>query len=284
MPSRGQLEADGPVVPVPSAVGVFDSGLGGLSVVRHLQAQDSARPVIYVADQVNAPYGSRPAAGLRDLSAGIVRFLRQHGSGVIVIACHSASSAALHWLRETDAETVFVGMEPAVKPAVFQTRTGRIGLIATSATLDGPLYAGLLARFGQGVEVVAESCPAFVELVEMGCTAGVEARDAVRRGLERLVRAGVDTLVLGCTHYAFLRELIAAEMGPDVAIIDPGFAVARQALRMLARHVPASPEAPSGEVAHRFYTTGDPVRFARTLRVLFGVSWPVLTARWVSNE
>lgn len=261
-----------------SAVGVFDSGVGGLSVARELLAQLPGRPIIYLADQANAPYGQRDLAEIRRLSEGISDFLLAQGAAVVVLACNTASAAALHWLRGRRPDVPFVGMEPAVKPAAQRTRTRHIGVIATPATFQGELFASLLDRYAADVAVHTQVCPDLVPLVEAGELDSPRARATVSGYLAPLLEEGIDELVLGCTHYPFLRPIIEAVAGPDVEIIDPAPAVARQVGRVLAQR--GDPAGPSDAAGHRFFTTGHAGRFAAALRGLIGVEAPVLHARW----
>jgi glutamate racemase len=262
-------------------VGVFDSGVGGLSVARELMAQLPAQSLIYLADQIHAPYGERSLEEIRELSEGITRFLLEQGAGVIVIACNTASAAALKWLRGKHPGVPFVGMEPAVKPAAERTRTRRIGVLATPATFQGELFASLVDRFGADVEVRTQVCPLFVPLVEAGELDSERTRAAVREYVGPLVEAGVDELVLGCTHYPFLLPLIAEAAGPGVEIIDPAPAVARQTGRVLAGRGWLTED---GEPRHAFYTTGEAERFGRALRELGGVEDAARRAVWVEGR
>lgn len=262
----------------PAVIGVFDSGVGGLSVVREIMAQLPAQRLVYLADQIHAPYGQRSLAEIRALSEGITRFLLTQGAQLIVVACNTASAAALYWLRAQLPETPFVGMEPAVKPATSRTRTGHVGVIATAATFQGELFASLLDRYANNVTVHTQVCPALVPLVEAGELDSDRARAAVREYLAPLLVAGIDELVLGCTHYPFLRPLIEGVIGPGVEIIDPAPAVARQAARVLAQRGWLAEDA--GRVAHRFYTTGAPARLQAALYDLLGVKARVQRATW----
>jgi len=261
-------------------VGVFDSGVGGLSVVAELMAQLPAQPLIYVADQVNAPYGQRSLDEIRELSHGITRFLLDKGAHVIVIACNTASAGALHWLRGQYPGVPFVGMEPAVKPAVQRTRSRHVGVMATQATFQGELFASLVSRFGAGITVHTQVCPDLVPLVEAGELATDRAFAAVAGYVTPLIDAGVDELVLGCTHYPFLRPLIEAIAGPGIEIIDPAPAVARQVGRVLAQRDLLATGSPA---SHEFYTTGDPIRFARALRDLIHLVHDIKQAAWSSS-
>jgi glutamate racemase len=262
-------------------VGVFDSGVGGLSVVREMLAQMPGQPLVYLADQAHAPYGQRSLEEIRDLSDGITRFLLGQSCSVIVVACNTASAAALHWLRRKFPDLPFVGMEPAVKPAAERTQTRHVGVMATPATFQGELFASLVDRFGKEVTVHTQVCPDLVPLVEAGELETERARDAVLRYVKPLIEAGVDELVLGCTHYPFLRPLIEEMAGPDIEIIDPAPAVARQAARVLAQHGwLATGAAP---VEHAFFTSGDTGRFTAALRKLLQAPYSAKQAAWHSG-
>lgn len=265
-------------------IGVFDSGVGGLSVVRELLTQLPAHPIVYLADQAHAPYGQRELVEIRRLSEGITRFLLAQGAQVIVIACNTASAAALHWLRRQFPQAPFVGMEPAVKPAVARTRTGHVGVIATAATFQGELFASLVDRFADNAVVHTQVCTDLVPLVEAGELASARTRAAVQGYLAPLLAAGIDELVLGCTHYPFLRPVIAEVAGPGVEIIDPASAVARQTGRVLVQQAGsrliASGGVTGGRGEHRFYTTGSSDRFGAALRDLLGLAAEIRPATW----
>ena len=249
-------------------IGMMDSGVGGLSILRELRAQLPAENVIYVADQAHVPYGPRSIEQVREFTFGVVRFLLGQGAKLIVIACNTASAAALYALREAWPGVPFVGMEPAVKPAARDTKSGVIGVIATAATFQGELYASVVGRFAQGVRVETAACPDFVTLVESGDTDSAAARDAIHRRLSPLLAAGIDQLVLGCTHFPFLADAIRAEIGPGVTLVDPSPAVARQAARVLAARDLLNPGADVGAVT--YCTSGDVARFGELLIALLG--------------
>lgn len=212
-------------------IGVFDSGVGGLGILVEIRRLLPQADLVYVADQAAAPYGQRSLDEVADRSRRMVVWLKEQGCQVITIACNTASAAALHRLRDDFADLTFVGMEPALKPASTATKTGRVGVVATAATFQGELFASVVDRFGRGVEVRTAACPTWVDLVEAGVT-DHRAEDAVRACLRPLVEAGIDVLVLACTHYPALEDVIRAVLGPDVTLIDPGPAVARQTARM----------------------------------------------------
>jgi glutamate racemase len=275
-------------------IGLFDSGVGGLSVAREVRRRLPACPLVYLADQRHAPYGPRPLVEIREFAGGITRFLLAHGAQVIVVACNTASAAALHWLRRVFPGVPFVGMEPALKPAAERTRTRHVGVIATAATFQGELFASLVDRFAADVVVHTQVCAQLAPLVEVGELDSPQARAAVAGYLAPLVAAGIDELVLGCTHYPFLRPLIEEVVGPHVEVIDPAGAVARQVGRILVQQgwpvgdagdvmARSALSGVSGRLADevagcdeaispddRFFTTGDPVRFQAALADLLG--------------
>lgn len=247
-------------------IGVFDSGVGGLTVWREIVRQLPGEDTLYLADQAHVPYGSRSLGEVRQFSEAISRFLLDQGARVIVVACNTASAAALHHLRRTFPEVPFVGMEPAVKPAVERTHSGVVGVLATEATFQGELFASLLDRYAGDTEVFTQVCPGLVNVVETGALETSETEALLRTYLLPLIEAGVDQLVLGCTHYPFLRPTIERIAGKGVSIIDPAPAVARQTGRVLAgmrgstcRH---------RRRQHVLYTTGDRVVFAAKVKDL----------------
>lgn len=218
-------------LPSRPVIGVFDSGLGGLSVVREVLGLRPGTAIRYVGDRAMAPYGSRPADEIRGRAHAISEHLLDAGATTIVVACNTASAAALHDLRAHHPHVDFVGMEPAVKPASSLTRSGVIAVLATPATLAGELYASVVGRFATDVRVVDVPCEGWVELVEEDAAAS-ERRAVVADRLRPPLAEGADVLVLGCTHYPFLVDDIRAVAGPAVDIVDPGVAVARQVLRI----------------------------------------------------
>ena len=243
-------------------IAIFDSGLGGLSVLREVRRQVPQHDLAYFADSAFCPYGPRPAAWVRERSLAISRWLVEQGAEVLVVACNTASSAALPALREALPIPV-VGMEPGLKPAVAQTRSGCVGVLATSGTLDGERFNTLVSRFAGGIEVLTQPCPGWVEQVEAGDLCSTTTRGLVAQYVAPLTKRGADTLVLGCTHYPFLRPLIADVAGIDVTIIDTGPAVARQVARVAAQHA-----IPPGRAALRYISSGDRATVAATIKRL----------------
>jgi glutamate racemase len=249
--------------PVTTPIGIFDSGVGGLAVLDELERLAPGHPMVYLADQAWMPYGERTLDEVRARSEMMTRLLLDRGAGLIVVACNSASAAALHTLRRTFPTTPFVGMEPAVKPAAEHTARGVIGVLATNATFQGELYASVVDRHARGVTIVEQACPGLATAVEQGNVE--EASVLLAEYLPPLLAEDVDAVVLGCTHYSFLLPEIKAAVGPDVHVIDPALAVARQALRLLP-----GPVGTGG--ATRYLTTGDPRVFARRIFELRGVA------------
>src|SRR6266508_1856895 len=182
-------------------IGVFDSGVGGLSVLRAIRAQMPEESVIYFGDQGHIPYGSRPMEQIRNFSKAITKFLLEQDAKIIVVACNTASAAALKYLRETSPDVPFVGMEPAVKPAAEHTQTGKVGVLATPATFQGALYASVVERFANGVELLQHTCPGLVGQIEKGDLNGDVARQILNAALSPMLEKNIDTVVLGCTHY-----------------------------------------------------------------------------------
>ena len=248
-------------------IGVFDSGVGGLSVLLEIRTLLPEEDLVYVADQEWAPYGARTLDEVRHRSVAIAAELIGRGAKVVVVACNSASAAALHHLREVFPQTPFVGMEPALKPAAENTLKGVIGVLATATTFQGELYASVLDRHANGVEVHEVAAPRLAMLVEDGLLE--EAESDLKMLLAPMLAAGIDTLVLGCTHYSFLGDQIRAVVGPDVRLIDPAPAVARQVGRVIEERGLANRSAGGGTA---YFTSGDPGRLEEQARELAGFS------------
>lgn len=215
-----------------SPIGVFDSGVGGISVLKHIHALLPNESLIYVADSLHAPYGNKTPEEIRARCFEITDFLISQNAKAIVVACNTATAAAISAMREkysvSNLNLPIIGMEPAVKPAAAATKNGVIGVLATVGTLKSAQFAGLLASYGQEVQVVTQSCPGLVECVEKGALNDAETLDLVKQYCAPLLVAGADTIVLGCTHYPFLQPLIQKVVGTQVVLIETGFAVATQ--------------------------------------------------------
>lgn len=263
-------------------IAVFDSGIGGLSVLRHLRASLPSEDLLYFADQAHVPYGPRPATQIHSFCQTITSFFLERDAKIVVVACNTATAAALDQLRAAFPQLPFVGMEPAVKPGAAATRSGRIGVLATAGTFESQRYADLMARFAGDVILYENPCSGLVPLIEAGELSGALTRDLLQRCIRPMLDAGVDTLVLGCTHYPFVLAQIRAIAGPGVQIIDPAPAVARQTERLLQQHNLRSPAQGTGTL-HAF-TTGDAQRLAQMARDLLGYEMPVLGLTWNGSQ
>jgi glutamate racemase len=217
-------------------IGVFDSGVGGISVLKHLQQRLPYEHFVYVADSLNAPYGNKSPDFIRQRSQRITEFLLTLPVKAIVVACNTATAAAVSDLRKAFSPLPIVAMEPAIKPAVAVTKTGVIGVMATSGTLQSAQFAALLEHYGQGVNVVTQACHGLVECIERGEITQPATQQLLQQYLSPLLQAGADTIVLGCTHYPFVTEQIRHIVGSQIALIDTGEAVARQLQHMLAEY------------------------------------------------
>ncbi len=244
-------------------IGVFDSGVGGLSVLRAICEVRPTQALIYLADQAHVPYGTRSLEEVRQFSTEITRFLIDQGAKLIVVACNTASVAALKSLREEFPDMPFVGMEPAVKPAAEQTHSHVVGVLATYATFQGAMYASVVERFAQGVTILQDHCPGLVAEIEKGNLTGKKTEGILRQALEPMLQKGVDTVVMGCTHYPFVIPLIRKITGPEVKVIDPAPAIARQVQRLLESHNLVSPNLSENRI--RFLTSGDSTQFSQSL-------------------
>jgi len=262
----------------PPTIGIFDSGVGGLSVWREIVRQLPHTGTLYFADQAQVPYGPRPAEEILGFTRSITDFLLAQGAQIIVVACNTASGVALRPLRAAYPDVPFVGMEPAVKPAAEHTHNGRVGVIATPTTFQGTLFKQLADRFGHDIEIHTQICPGLVAAVEAGELDTPETRLLLETCLAPLIATGIDQLVLGCTHYPFLRPTIQQLVGPSVAIIDPAPAVARQTGRLLKQHGLLSHN--TGLAHHTFFTSGPATRLRRMARTLVGYEGNVTGCTW----
>ena len=259
-------------------VGIFDSGIGGLSVLREIHNMLPFQPLFYIADQVHVPYGKRQMSEIRDFSFAIADFLAAMGAQMIVVACNTASAAALKELRKEYPQLTFVGMEPAVKPATQNTHNGIVGVLATPATFQGKLYHTLVEKFARDVKILTNTCPGLVEAIESGEITTQSTRLILQRALIPMIEKGADTIVLGCTHFPFVVPMIKNIVGPDVAVIDPSPAIAKRVsfllneLNLIKRY--------SSETEIIFSTTGKPKSFKRIIHSLIGIDTSPILLRW----
>lgn len=270
-------------------IGVMDSGVGGFSILQALHQLLPYEDFVFVADQAHVPYGQRTLTEVQDFVNGIVQFFAEGNLDdpsqacrpvkLVVIACNTASAAALYEVREAFPQLKFIGLEPAVKPAAENTHAQKIGVIATAATFQGKLYASLVDRYASDVQVFKRACPEFVELVERGEPYDETDQVLVCRSLKPLLEHGIDHLVLGCTHFPFLKPLIQQCAGDTVNVIDPSVPVARQTQRVLQK---ASALTARRTPGHTIYlTTGDLDRFRQQVKTMMHLSDPdVEHLRW----
>jgi glutamate racemase len=264
-----------------SPIGIFDSGVGGLSVLRAVREQMPEESVIYVGDQGHIPYGPRPMEQIRSFSEAITGLLLEQDAKMVVVACNTASAAALKYLRERFPTIAFVGMEPAVKPAAEHTQTGKVGVLATPATFQGALYASVVERFANGVELFQSTCPGLVQEIEKGNLNGEEPRRILNDALLPMLEKSIDTVVLGCTHYPFVIPLIQQIVGDNVRVIDPAPSVAKQVRRVLEMKDLKKESRSPGDIS--FYTSGDPEELKSLLLLLLGETGSVKRVTWLND-
>lgn len=248
-------------------IGVFDSGVGGVSVLREIRRELPGEDLIYLADSAYTPYGDRPAAVIVERSVAMLTLLEREGVKAVVVACNTATGIAVDVLRERFRMPI-VAIEPAVKPAAARTRSGVVGVLATTQTLASERFSKLVENHASGVRVVTQPSPGLVERVEAGELSTAATRSLVERYVKPLLDNGADTIVLGCTHYPFLGAVIQDVAGSAVTVIDPAVAVARE----LRRRLDAGGLLVPGERAgsERFWTTGPPERFQAVIAQLWG--------------
>ncbi|MFM9914133.1 MAG: glutamate racemase [Methylophilaceae bacterium] len=248
-------------------IGVMDSGVGGLSVLRHIRQALPNENLLYVADSKHAPYGNKSPEFIRERAIFLADFLIAQGAKALVVACNTATAAAIETLRQ-QYQLPIIGMEPAVKPAAAATKTGVVGVLATVGTLKSAQFAALLESYGQGVMVVTEGCPGLVECIERGELATAETRRLLEVYLKPLLEARADAIVLGCTHYPFVRSLIEEIVGKKITLIDTGAAVARQLQKRLTEQGFLVEAGESASVA--FWTNSEAANAEQVIQQLWG--------------
>jgi len=246
-------------------IGVFDSGVGGISVLREIRALLPHENLVYYADSGHCPYGGKPQAEIQARAAVITDFFLARATKLIVVACNTATIAAVEMLRATY-PIPFVGMEPAVKPAVALSKTGVVGVLATGAALAGEKFHKLVAEHARGVRVITQPCPGLVEQVERGDLDSTRTRALISQYTRPLLAQGADVLVLGCTHYPFLRPLLQDVAGATVTLVDTGEAVARQTRRLLERERLLAGGSEPGSI--EWHSSGNAADFERVRRLL----------------
>ncbi len=232
-------------------IGVYDSGEGGKSVLRELVKLMPGEDFIYFGDSAYCPYGPKSPGFIIGRACTVTDFLIARGCELIVVACNTATAAAISYLRN-HYSVPFVGMEPAIKPAVLRSRSGVVGVLATAGTFKGKLYLDTLARFSGNVKVIERVGEGLVETVEKGILDGPEVEALIHRCIDPMLAEGADHIVLGCTHYPFLQPVIERLAGPGVTVVNPAPAVARQALRILGSIKKTEPSARKGSVEYHY--------------------------------
>jgi glutamate racemase len=265
--------------PNDAPVGIFDSGLGGLSILRHIRAQLPHEHLLYVADTGFAPYGDKPEHVVAERSLAVARFLVERGAKAIVVACNTATISAVKLMRASFPDLPIVGVEPGLKPAAALTKSGKVGVLATARTLAGAKFLQLRDQITEatGAQFLLQPCRGLVDCIELGDTDGTLA--LLQRYVTPLLEQGADTLVLGCTHYPFVQaaieDVIAATGTRDIAIVDTGEAVARQLVRLLDAGGllrPARADAPARLEA---YTSASATALSAAFNSLIGIDPPV---------
>jgi len=253
-------------------IAVFDSGVGGLSVLAEIQHLLPNESLLYFGDCGHIPYGEKTPEFIRQRCSVMAGFFREQGAKALVIACNTATVAGVGDLRRDFPDWPIVGMEPAVKPAAAATRSGVVGVLATTGTLQSAKFAALLDRFATDVRVITQPCPGLVERIESGDLHSAELRALLRHYVDPLLASGCDTIILGCTHYPFLKPMLKSMIPESISLIDTGAAVARQLQRLLAARDLLA-EGPNRPV--RFWTSADPESLRSTLVLLGQVAGDV---------
>ncbi|MBQ4532693.1 MAG: glutamate racemase [Alistipes sp.] len=250
-------------------IGIYDSGFGGLSVWRELYRALPNESLVYLGDGKNCPYGSQPPEQIMQYATQSVERLLERGCKMIVVACNTATAVAIKYLREKYPEVPFVGLEPAVKPACLTTKSGVVGVVATERSLQGEKFLTTLARYGEGVEVVKVVGQGFVEAVESDAESLPQTEMLVRQTIEPIIEAGADVIVLGCTHYPFLRAVIDRVIGDRaVRVIDSGEAVEKRVESLLDEYDMRASE--DNQAQYEFMTFADEAYAERLRRKAFG--------------
>jgi len=258
-------------------IGIFDSGVGGLSVLRAIHRSLPKLEILYFADQAHVPYGRRQMDEIRSFSQQITSFLLSRSIDLLVVACNTASAAALIFLRQQFPDLPIVGMEPAVKPASESSQTRAVGVLATPATFQGELYQSLVHKYGEDLEIYQDTCSGLVEQIEAGNLNGKKTHDILEHALHPMIEKDVDTVVLGCTHYPFVIDEIKGIAGKKIEVIDPAPAIARRVKSLLDQQIGKQ----GNESSHNslsFITSGDPIVFKQQIKTLLGIDAVVESA------
>lgn len=259
-------------------IGIFDSGVGGLWILKHLEKSLPKYNYVFFGDQGHVPYGKRQLEEIKLFSEEIVKFLISKNCKIIVIACNTASAASLKYLRDKFSDVLFVGMEPAIKPAVEITHTKKVGVLATSATFQGELYNSVVERFAHDVEIFKDTCPGLVNQIEKGDLDGIDTYNILEKALKPMLEKNIDTVVLGCTHYPFVIPLIKEIVGVEVNVIDPTNAIVEQVSRILKENNLSDKSVNDGQID--IFTSGKKEDMKPILLKLFDKNISVIKMDW----
>lgn len=264
-------------------IGVFDSGVGGLTVVREIMRQIPNEKIIYFGDTARVPYGSKSKETVTRFSKQIVRFLQTHQVKTIVVACNTASAYALEELeRETDIPVIGV-LKPGAKTAAEVTKNGKIGVIATEATIGSQMYTQYIKELNKQVTIYGKACPLFVPLVEEGLWQDPVTDEIAKRYLTELIDIDIDTLILGCTHYPLIRSTLGRIMGENVTLVNPAYETARELKELLLSHNILNEETPKlGENRYQFYVSDGAEKFKRFANSI--IKYGILSAKTINIE
>ncbi len=243
-------------------IGIFDSGIGGLSVLKQIQQLLPNENLIYIADSAYAPYGNKPLAFIQQRCHDLTQFLIQQNARAIVVACNTATAAAIETLRQQFPLPI-IAMEPGVKPAIAATQSGIVGVLATENTLSSEQFTHLLHRYAKDVKVISQACPGLVEQIEAGEFATVKTRQLIKQFTQPLLSAGADTLVLGCTHYPLIHQQIREIIGPQISLIETGQAVAQQLKHQLQEQQQLS--ASKKTTTNQYWSSGDTQHISKVI-------------------
>lgn len=264
-------------------IGVFDSGVGGLTVAREIMRQLPNERIVYFGDTARVPYGSKSPETLIRYSRQIVRFLQTQQVKAIVIACNSASACALEVLEEETSLPIIDVVRPGAKTALETTRNGKIGVIATEATISSGIYKRYIKESDRSVSVISKACPLFVPLVEEGLWEDPVTDEIAGRYLSELIDSGIDTLILGCTHYPLIRSTVGRIMGKEVSLVNPAYETARALKRLLDEKGLESEKRPGlGTELYRFFVSDAADKFQRFANSI--LSYGILSAKVINIE
>lgn len=270
-----------PIVSIKKKIGVFDSGVGGLWVLRYLQKKLPSYDYIFFGDQAHVPYGKRSIREIKNFSEEITKFLINRDCGIIVIACNTASAASLKYLREKFPRIIFVGLEPAIRLAIDLTKTKEIIVLATPATFQGELYKTVVEKFSQGIKIYKNTCLGLVNQIEEGDLNSIKTKNILEKALLPVIKKGIDSVVLGCTHYPFVIPLIRKIVGKKINIIDSTPAIVERVSNILKEN---NFKSNNDKGLLNIFTSGEASKMEITLFKLFDQDIKVKEVKWDNNR